>query len=92
MKQFMRGIGLVLLLSGATWAHALEGMEETITIHSDKDVTYYEYRVNGEISEIKVVPRKGPAYYLVPSQQEDGEFVRKDNPRIRVPSWVIFRW
>ncbi|MAS23956.1 MAG: hypothetical protein CMI03_19420 [Oceanospirillaceae bacterium] len=65
---------------------------ETITIRNDGDNTYYEFRVNGEISEIKVVPKVGPEYYLIPSQQEDGEFVRKDNPNMRVPKWVIFRW
>ncbi|MFY9180274.1 MAG: DUF2782 domain-containing protein [Venatoribacter sp.] len=92
MKQFMRGIGLALLFLSAAWVQAANEVGETITIRNDQDVTYYEFRVNGEISEIKVVPKKGPAYYLVPSQQEDGEFVRKDNPKIRVPSWVIFRW
>jgi len=65
---------------------------ETITIRNDGDNTYYEFRINGEISEIKVVPKMGPAYYLVPSAQSDGEFVRKDNPDMRVPKWVIFRW
>ena len=64
---------------------------ETITIRNDGDNTYYEFRVNGEVSEIKVVPKQGPAYYLIPSEQESGEFVRKDNPNMRVPKWVIFR-
>ena len=78
-----------LALSGLSVA---EEPTETVTIRNDGDNTYYEFRINGEISEIKVVPKKGPAYYLVPSEQEDGDFVRKDNPNIRVPSWVIFRW
>lgn len=79
-----------LLVSGLTLAAV--STEETVTIRNDGDNTYYEFRINGEISEIKVVPKKGPTYYLVPSEQEDGEFVRKDNPNIRVPKWVIFRW
>lgn len=82
-------IAPALLLSGLSVAD--EPME-TVTIRNDGDNTYYEFRVNGEISEIKVVPKKGPEYYLVPSDKEDGDFVRKDNPNIRVPSWVIFRW
>ena len=73
-------------------AYAVEPIGETVTIRNDGDNTYYEYRVNGQLSEIKVVPKVGPAYYLVPSQQDDGDFVRKDNPDMRVPKWVIFRW
>ncbi len=92
MNLIRGGIGLIFFvcLSFAAWAGDITG--ETITIRNDGDTTYYEFRVNGEITEIKVVPKKGPAYYLIPSQQNDGEFVRKDNPNIRVPSWVIFRW
>ncbi|WP_430460812.1 DUF2782 domain-containing protein [Thalassolituus sp. LLYu03] len=78
-----------LLLSGLSVA---QDPAETVTIRNDGDNTYYEFRINGEISEIKVVPIKGPAYYLIPSEQEDGDFVRKDNPSMRVPKWVIFRW
>lgn len=78
-----------LLLSGLSMA---ADPTETVTIRNDGNNTYYEFRVNGEISEIKVVPKMGPPYYLVPSQQEDGSFVRKDNPEMRVPKWVIFRW
>jgi hypothetical protein len=63
--------------------------EPQIVISADEEATIYEYRVNGEIREIKVVPRNGPTYYLVPS----GEGWRQQSEsRIRVPSWVIFRW
>jgi hypothetical protein len=79
-----------LLTSGS--ALAAEPVGETVTIRNDGDNTYYEFRINGEISEIKVVPKVGPAYYLIPSEQETNEFVRKDNPQMRVPKWVIFRW
>ncbi|MGB1092933.1 MAG: DUF2782 domain-containing protein [Oceanobacter sp.] len=65
---------------------------ETVTIRNDGDQTFYEFRVNGEIVEIKVVPKVGPTYYLVPHSDLEGEFVRRDNPDIVVPKWVIFRW
>lgn len=78
------------LWMSASWASDVAG--ETVVIRSDGDNTYYEFRVNGEISEIKVVPKIGKPYYLVPATQDDGDFVRKDNPQIRVPKWVIFRW
>lgn len=73
-------------------AQAEDPVGETVTIRNDGDNTYYEFRVNGEISEIKVVPKIGKPYYLIPTHEEDGDFMRKDDPEMRVPSWVIFRW
>jgi hypothetical protein len=84
---------LVLFSSGLlapVSAYAVDADGETVTIRNDGDNTYYEFRVNGELAEIKVVPKQGPSYYLIPSR--DGDFVRKDDPDIVVPSWVIFRW
>ncbi len=50
---------------------------------------YYDYRVNGEVVEIKVVPTKGKPYYLVP---KDGGFIKLDRTQLLIPSWVLFRW
>lgn len=95
MKQITRLASLALFALAASSAFSAEFDGETITIRNEGGTTYYEFRVNGEISEIKVVPKKGPSYYLIPAANqnaEEGEFVRKDNPKIRVPKWVIFRW
>jgi hypothetical protein len=54
------------------------------------DDVFYEYRVNGELVEIKVVPGVGPAYYLVPA--EGGGWIRESETYLLVPSWVLFRW
>ena len=61
-----------------------------IVIRPGEDVVYYEYRVNGQIREIKVVPDVGPAYYLVPA--DGGGWVREGETSLLVPSWVLFRW
>ncbi|GGY83836.1 DUF2782 domain-containing protein [Marinobacter zhanjiangensis] len=61
-----------------------------IVIRPGEDVVYYEYRVNGEIREIKVVPDAGPSYYLVPV--EGGGWIREGETSLLVPSWVLFRW
>ena len=71
---------------------AAEPAGETVTIRNDGDNTYYEFRVNGEVVEIKVQPKVGPAYYLTPTQSEAEEFERTDSPNMRVPKWVLFRW
>ncbi len=63
--------------------------EPEIVIRPGKKATFYEYRVNGELREIKVVPSVGPEYYLVPS---DGGWIQQDKSQLLIPSWVIFRW
>ncbi len=65
--------------------------EPQITISHDGSKTYYEYRVNGELREIKVVPKEGPEYYLVPAPGE-GEFIRHEESQLLIPQWVLFRW
>lgn len=61
-----------------------------IVIRPGTDEVFYEFRVNGELREIKVVPARGPEYYLVPA--EGGGWIREDRTRLLVPSWVLFRW
>ncbi len=89
MKHLIRLITLAALLP--LTAIAAPG-DETVVIRNDGDKTFYEYRVNGEITEIKVVPKVGKPYYLVPDQNVDGDYVRRDHPEIQAPKWVIFRW
>lgn len=61
-----------------------------IVIRPGEEVVFYEYRVNGQLVEIKVVPEVGPEYYLVPA--DGGGWIREDQTEMLVPSWVIFRW
>ncbi len=64
--------------------------EPKITIRQGESKTFYEYRVNGILKEIKVVPNMGPEYYLVPD--DGGGWIQEDKSQLLVPSWVIFRW
>ncbi|MDI9246543.1 DUF2782 domain-containing protein [Marinobacter sp. CHS3-4] len=67
------------------------GSEAQIVIRpGDEDQVFYEYRVGGELKEIKVVPKVGPEYYLVPA--EGGGWIRENETDLLVPSWVLFRW
>ena len=61
-----------------------------IQIRYGEDQTIYEYRVRGELREIKVVPKVGPAYYLV--RTEEGEFERSATSRLVFPSWKLIEW
>ena len=72
----------------------LEGVEPEITIIQRQDAAYEEYRVNGRLYMIKVVPVIGPPYYYV-DRDGDGLMESRMNDRaweVRVPQWVIFSW
>lgn len=65
-------------------------VEPEITIRHEAKETFYEYRVNGVLKEIRVVPEVGPTYYLVP--QDGNAWIREDRSQVLVPSWVLFKW
>lgn len=73
-----------------------EELEPTITIKQQADVTIYEYRLNGLLYGIKVVPKNAPGYYLIDTDG-DGFMDRRrhdlTSPEVnRIPAWVFFRW
>ncbi|PCM43133.1 DUF2782 domain-containing protein [Marinobacter sp. ANT_B65] len=61
-----------------------------IVIRPGDDKVFYEYRVNGQLMEIKVVPEVGAEYYLVPA--DGGGWIRETDSDMLIPSWVLFRW
>ncbi len=75
-------------------AEAEEGLEPEVTIIRKDDRTIEEYRLNGQLYMIKITPSKGYPYYLVDADGDGNLETRRNelDPRILVPSWVIFRW
>ena len=61
-------------------------------IHKDAD-TVEEIRVNGELRYVKVTPRGGRPYYLVPNSN-GRNFIRYDSlgSNLSVPMWLLFSW
>ncbi len=70
-----------------------EVIEPEVTIRQSGDKTIHEYRMNGRLYMVKIVPRSGPPYYLL-DLDGDGEMdVTEGDPRkVVVPQWVLFRW
>lgn len=65
-----------------------------ITITQRGETAIEEYRINGQLYMIKIIPKKGVPYYLVDSNG-DGMLSRRFNdlsPGFLIPSWVILRW
>lgn len=92
MKVFKTYLWFLLIGIGLNFTTLADESEETVTIRNEKEKTFYEYRVNDEVVEIKVVPKNGKPYYLIPSNNEQDNFVRRNEPRVRAPSWLLFRW
>ena len=71
-----------------------ESMEPDITIIRRGDKTVQEYRLNGELYKIKIIPDIGPAYYLVDTNGDGNMDVRETNldKNLNVPQWVLFSW
>ena len=96
----MKRIIMALLLGGLigltpVWAEQPDYDDEAGSVvirPGDQGELYYEYRVNGQIKEIRVVPKIGKPYYLVPAEGGDGKYIRQDNSQLLIPSWVLFRW
>lgn len=66
--------------------------EPEVTITTKGTEIHEEYRLNGRLYMIKVVPKKGKPYYLI-DQEGSGQFRRSDfESRIAIPTWVIKRF
>lgn len=61
-----------------------------ITIKPSPQGRVVEYRANGKLYMLKVIPRVGKPYYLI-DQRGDGQFARQDNldSGMRPPMWVV---
>ncbi len=97
---------LALLLSGAAVAAAPSGRPpdlkpvpdgppgpedaSPVTIKPSSQGRVIEYRANGKLYMLKVIPRVGKPYYLIDSRG-DGQFARQESldSGLRPPMWVI---
>ena len=85
-------VGVLACLPLAALADDPVSGDPDVTIRQDGDRTIQEYRVNGFLYAIKVIPKNGKPYFLVRADGSDGNFVRSDDPDMLIPSWEIFSW
>lgn len=86
-------VALLLVAAGAAGsAHAaseddsLRGPD--VTIIAEEERTIYEFRQNGQLRMVRVVPAFGKPYYLVPRDPTQG-FGDLERADMLLPSWVI---
>lgn len=65
--------------------------EDPIEIVQGKDRVVYEYRQNGLLMMIKVVPKRGLPYFMVPA---DGSphFENLEHRKNLYPQWILVEW
>ena len=80
---------LVIGVFCAPSIRAQQGPDVVIIAEDDKMI--YEFRQNGQLRMIRVVPNFGKPYYLVPRDptQDDGDLQRVD---ALVASWVLWEF
>jgi hypothetical protein len=82
--------GILTLLLGAAPAagqdESLRGPD--VVIIAEEERTIYEFRQNGELRMVRIVPSLGKPYYLVPRDPSKG-FGDLERADMLVPSWVI---
>ena len=85
-------IGLMFFPEIAFAAPSLEEYDEDqIELIEGEDRLIYEYRQNGVLTMIKIVPKKGLPYYMVPlsgAQRTEG----LDHQKKLYPQWIIKEW
>ncbi|MCX4190760.1 DUF2782 domain-containing protein [Methylophaga sp. OBS3] len=70
-----------------------DSIEPEINIIQQDDRTIEEYRVNGQLYMIKVIPIVGPAYYLMDTDGDGNlETTRNELDNPEVPNWILLEW
>jgi Protein of unknown function (DUF2782) len=68
-------------------------LDPQVTVIRKDEETLEEVRVGGTLRYVRVTPRRGPTYYLVPSGNGQ-TFNRMDSlgSGLSVPMWLLFSW
>jgi hypothetical protein len=83
--------GLLALVPLTGFAQESVEGEPDVTIRQEGERTVEEYRVNGFLYAVKIIPKTGKPYFLVRADG-DSNFIRADRPDMLIPAWEIFSW
>ncbi len=83
----------ILLSCGDLLAQPSTGYfnDDDIEIVEGEERTIYEYRNNGILMMIKIVPKVGRPYYMVPADGS-AHYQNLDHKKKLYPQWVIVEW
>lgn len=82
--------GALALATFGRSVHAANAEDDgpDVTIIATELRTIYEYRQNGHLRIIRIVPNVGRPYYLVPRDPTKG-YGELDQADMLIPSWVL---
>lgn len=63
-----------------------------VTIHKGKQKVIEEYRINGQLYMIRVIPKIGKPYYIRYTDGTSGQAIRRELDDINMPFWKLFEW
>ena len=68
-------------------------LEPQVTIIRREGEVVEEVRVKGELQYVRVTPRHGKSYFLIPDPNGH-TYIRQDDLdiKLKVPMWVLFSW
>jgi Protein of unknown function (DUF2782) len=69
-------------------------LEPQVTIIRRDTETVEEVRIGGELKFVRVTPKHGRPYFLVPDGM-GGQFIRRDTldtTAVKVPMWLLLSW
>lgn len=79
--------GLLCLMSVNALGEEVERGPDVVIIASE-DKVVYEFRQSGELRMVRIVPKWGKPYYLVPRDNTKG-FGNLERADMLLPQWVI---
>ena len=82
-------IGTAHVAAASDADREVTGPDVTIVVGEDR--TVYEYRQAGELRMIKIVPKHGKPYYLVPRDATRG-YGDLNQADMLLPSWTIIEF
>jgi hypothetical protein len=67
-----------------------EDLEPQVIVNRDESQTTEEVRVGGQLRYVRVTPRNGRPYYLIP--EPNGMYISRDgvDSTTKVPMWLLF--
>lgn len=63
-----------------------------VTIRKGKKKVIEEYRINGQLYMIRVIPKVGKPYYIRYKNAASGGVIRRELDDIDTPFWKLFEW
>lgn len=94
-RSFIASLSLAFVIGASLPARGADvdprGQGPDVTIIQSAERIVYEYRQAGQLRMIKVVPKVGRAYYLVPRDETRG-FGDLQQADMLVPRWVLIEF